>query len=117
MVASGTATLETALLGVPMAIIYKANFLTYLLTRSLIKLPYIGLVNVVAGKKIVPEFLQYGARPEKIAKYMVGLLEDDKKGSSIKEEFLKIKDSLGEQEGSKQAAKEVVAFLQSRIKP
>ncbi|PIQ89168.1 MAG: lipid-A-disaccharide synthase, partial [Candidatus Omnitrophica bacterium CG11_big_fil_rev_8_21_14_0_20_42_13] len=65
MVASGTATLETALLEVPMAIIYKANFLTYILTKNLIKLPYIGLVNIVAGRRLIPEFLQYEAMPDK----------------------------------------------------
>ncbi|MFA5069026.1 MAG: lipid-A-disaccharide synthase [Candidatus Omnitrophota bacterium] len=52
MVASGTATLETALMGIPMAIIYKTNFLTYILTKNVIQLPFIGLVNIVAGKKI-----------------------------------------------------------------
>lgn len=112
MVTSGTATLETALLGVPMAITYKSNFLTYILIKNLIKLPYIGLVNVVAGKKIVPEFLQYGAKPQRIAEYMILLLRDKKINSSMKEEFLNIKNSLGEPGASKRAAREVVTFLQ-----
>lgn len=112
MVASGTATLEAALMEVPMAIIYKTSLLTYLLTRSLIRLPYIGLVNVVAGERIVPEFLQYEARPAKISEYMLRLLRDKEMASAIKEKFLKIKDSLGEPGASKRVAWEVINFLQ-----
>ncbi len=65
-VCSGTATLETAILGIPMLIIYKTSFSTWLVSTFLIALPYIGLVNIVAGEKIVPEFIQYQARPENI---------------------------------------------------
>lgn len=111
MVASGTATLETALLGVPMAIIYKVNLLTYLITKNVIKLPYIGLVNVVGGEKIVPEFLQREAGPEKISQYLIGLLKDKNLTDSIKERFTKIRASLGEPGASKRAAREVVNFL------
>lgn len=116
MVASGTATLETALLGVPMVIIYKTGLLTYLLTRTLIRLPYIGLVNVVAGKKIVPEFLQYEARPEKISQYILKLLKDKNLAGSIKEKLLRVKESLGESGASRRAASEVVSFLQSPLR-
>jgi len=112
IVTSGTATLETAILGVPMAIVYKTNLLTYLITRSVIKLPFIGLVNIVANEKIVPEFLQYEAKPEKIAEYIVSLLNDEKLASTIKAKFIKIKESLGKPGASKRAADEVVKFLQ-----
>jgi lipid-A-disaccharide synthase len=111
MVASGTATLETALLGVPMAIIYKTNFLTYILTKHLIKLPFIGLVNIVAGKKVVDEFLQYEARPEKIADYIERILYDENLAAEIKKDFLKIKDILGEPGASKRAAEEIIKFM------
>jgi len=112
IVTSGTATLETAILGIPMTIVYKTNLLTYLLTKNVIKLPFIGLVNVVAGKKIVPEFLQYQAKPAAIAEYIVTLLRDGKLASMIKESFSEIKDSLGEPGASKRAADEVIKFLQ-----
>lgn len=65
-VASGTATLETALLGVPMLILYKTSWVTYQIGRRLVNLPNIGLPNIVAGRKIVPELLQDGATPESI---------------------------------------------------
>src|ERR1700752_2467472 len=66
MTASGTATLETAILEKPMVVIYKTSFLTYLLAKMFVKIPDIGLVNVVAGKRIVPECVQYDATPQKI---------------------------------------------------
>ena len=111
MVASGTATLETALLEIPMAIIYKTNFLTYILTKNLIKLPFIGLVNIVAGKSLAAEFLQYNARPEKIADYMERLLTDMEFAAYLKGEFSKIRHALGTPGASKRAAEEVVSFI------
>jgi lipid-A-disaccharide synthase len=114
MVASGTATLETALLGVPMSIIYRTNFLTYILTKNLIKLPFIGIVNIIAGKNLVTEFLQNNARPEKIADYMEKLITDKALSEGIKQEFGKIKKSLGEPGASMRAAKEVVDFIKER---
>ena len=111
MVTSGTATLETALLNVPMAIIYKANFLNYILTKHLIKLPYIGLVNVISGKHVVKEFLQYEATSEKIADYMKRLITDEKLIDKMKQEFLAIRLSLERPGAVTRAAKEVADFL------
>lgn len=67
LVASGTATLETALLGVPFSILYKVNPLTFAIAKRLVTLKFIGLANVVAGKRVVPEFLQGDLDPEAIA--------------------------------------------------
>lgn len=67
IVASGTATLETALFLKPMIVVYKTSFLTFTLAKALIKIPYIGLVNIVAGKKIVPECIQNDANGKTIA--------------------------------------------------
>lgn len=114
MVASGTATLETALLEIPMAIIYKANFLTYILTKNLIKLPYIGLVNIVAGRRLVPEFLQYKAVPDNIAQFMERLLTDTDYSRGLKEGLRGLKESLGEPGASRRAAAEVIDFLKER---
>jgi lipid-A-disaccharide synthase len=111
MVASGTATLETALLGVPMAIIYKTNFLTYILTKNLIKLPFIGLVNIAAGKSIVPEFLQNEAMPEKIAEYLDKILKDKQATDAIKKEFISVSNALGHPGASRRAASEIIDFL------
>jgi lipid-A-disaccharide synthase len=73
-VASGTATLETALLGVPMVIIYNSSWLTWMIAKRLIKLPYIGLANVVAGERIVPELLQSEATGQNLAERTLRML-------------------------------------------
>jgi len=66
-VASGTATLETAFLGVPMIIVYKTSWLTWMIGKRVVNLPYIGLANVVAGERIVPELLQDEATGQNLA--------------------------------------------------
>ncbi len=96
LVASGTATLETAIMEKPLAVIYKMNILNYLLYRPQIRVPYIGMVNIVAGKLIVPEFIQFRACPEKIADYVVEILSDPQKLSAVKQKLSAIRNSLGE---------------------
>jgi lipid-A-disaccharide synthase len=108
---SGTVTLETAILQKPMIITYKASFLTYVMTRLLIRLPYIGLVNVVAGKKIVPEYLQYNARPHLIAREALTYLKSEEKRTEFREAVKTIKSRLGEAGASERAAQAVMDFL------
>jgi len=111
IIKSGTGTLETAILGKPMIITYKAALLTYLITRMVIRLPYIGLANVIAGEKIIPEFLQYNAKPYKIAKEAVSLLNNPKRIDEMKRSLIKIKESLGGPGANERAADVVVRFL------
>lgn len=110
IVTSGTATLETAILQKPMVVIYKVSFLTWIFIKRMIKIPYIGLVNVVAGKKIVPECLQYRASPEIIADHILEIL-DQSKFPDLKNELSKIRDVLGKEGASNRAAKIVVEEL------
>lgn len=111
LVCSGTATLETAIMQKPFCIIYKMNALNYLLYRPQVKVPYIGMVNLVAGEKIVPEFIQYNASPKKIADYVIGILDDPQKLNDIKIKLAAVKNSLGENGASSRAAKIIVDFL------
>jgi lipid-A-disaccharide synthase len=104
LIASGTATLEGACVGTPMLIIYKVSFLTWLLSKALIRIPYIGLVNVVAGKKIAPEFLQFDARPERIAKTALDLLSDKEKMNTMRKELKEVRAKLGTPGASERAA-------------
>jgi len=67
LAASGTATLELAILNTPMVIVYKSAFLTWFIARCLIKIPYIGMVNIVAGKHVAAEFIQFAATAENIS--------------------------------------------------
>ena len=76
LAASGTATLEAALLKRPMAITYKAAPFSAFLHRRLTYLPYVGLPNVLAGRFVVPEFLQEEATPENLAQAAINLLFD-----------------------------------------
>jgi lipid-A-disaccharide synthase len=111
LVCSGTATLETGILGIPMAILYKVSFLTWAYIRAVIKIPYIGLVNVVKGRKLFEEFIQFDCRPDKIADYVIPILQDKDKLSSLKLELLSIRRCLGEPGANRRAASIVVDFL------
>ena len=73
---SGTITLETALLNIPMVIIYKTKAITYAIGKRLVNLSWVGICNLIANKSIVPELLQHDANPEKIAAAITKILED-----------------------------------------
>lgn len=107
IVASGTATLETAILGKPMVIIYKTSLLTWLLAKFLVKIPYIGLVNVVAGKKIVPECIQFQATGARIAAELRKIVADETRMADIKTELQRVKSMLGTGGSSRRAARTV----------
>jgi lipid-A-disaccharide synthase len=111
VVASGTATLETALMGRPLVVIYKMNPLNYFLYRGQVKLPYIGMVNIVAQKQIVPEFIQFNATPEKIAKETLSLLNNPSRLAQMKNDLALVKSSLGEKGASLRAARLIFDFL------
>ncbi len=112
LVCSGTATLETALLATPMAILYKVNLATWAFIRMMIRIPYIGLVNVVAGKKIAEEFIQFDCCPQKVADYAICVLQDKDRLNRLKLELLPVRQSLGEAGASLRAAKIVCKELE-----
>jgi len=115
VVASGTATLETAILGKPMVIVYKTSLLTWSLAKGLIRLPSIGLVNVIAGKKIVPECIQFEATAQKVASQIQSLYADQAKIQTIKEELKKVKAALGSPGASRRAAQVVLEVIQRKV--
>lgn len=114
LVASGTATLETMILGIPMVILYKVSFLSWLYLKMLIKIPYIGMVNIIAGSKIIPEFIQYQANPKKIASYIENALTNPEKLDKIKKLLSCVKENLGETGASYKAAEIIVEFLKGK---
>jgi len=111
LVCSGTATLETTIMQKPFCLVYKTSALNYLLYRPQIKLPYIGLVNIVAGRKIIPEFIQFNASPKKIADYSVKTLQDKNKLQNISNDLAKTNASLGTKGAASRAAKIIDDFL------
>jgi len=114
MVASGTATLETAILTVPMVIIYKVSILTWAYLRTVIKVPFIGIVNIIAKERLVPEFIQFDARPEKIASYIKDTLTNPKELDRIKKLLSGLNSRLGEKQASQKAARQIVELLKAR---
>ena len=111
IVSSGSATLEVAIMEKPMVIVYKTSLLTWLLAKNLIKIPNIGLVNIVAGQRIVPELVQFDVTPRNIAKESLNILADHKKIHEIKENLRKVKSKLGETGASSRAAHAIQKFL------
>jgi lipid-A-disaccharide synthase len=111
LVASGSATLETGILGTPMVVLYKTSWLSYLIAKMVVTIPNIALINVIAGKRLVPEFVQGQARPDKVAKAALELLEDSTKREEIKQELKKAVSSLGGPGASAKAAGIVLSML------
>lgn len=95
IVASGTATVETALMGCPMVIVYKVSLATYLIGKVLIKVNNIGMVNIIAGKTICPEFIQSEAKPKNIAGALIPLVDDTSVRSNMIRELAEVKTALG----------------------
>ncbi|HON59446.1 MAG TPA: lipid-A-disaccharide synthase [Smithella sp.] len=104
LVASGTATLETALLNVPMVIVYKVSLLSYLIGRTFIHVKNIGLVNIVAGKTIVPELIQADANGQRIAQEALSILTNREKYHQMKQDLAAVRARLGEPGAARRAA-------------
>ena len=111
MVSSGTATLEAALASTPFVILYKTAFSTYFLGRRLIQIPFIGLVNVVAGRKVVPEFIQHEIRTLTIAQEAAYLLEHQDLREKMILDLKQVREKLGEPGAAARAATAVLEFL------
>ncbi len=110
LVTSGTATLEAALFEVPQIVCYKTNPLTYQIAKSLIKVPYISLVNLITGQPLVKELIQKDLTSENLKRELEGVLAA-KKTNAIKTEYKALKKRLGNKGASKKAAKLMVKYL------
>jgi lipid-A-disaccharide synthase len=111
MVASGTATLEAAYFRLPFVLVYKVSWPTYFAARFLMKTNYLGMPNVLAGREIVPEFLQHEARPKTIARAVLRLMNDPSAREQMISEFDAIIEKLGETGASAKAARAVLDEL------
>jgi len=108
---SGTVTLEIALVGTPLVIIYKLAPLTYQLARRLIKVDCIGLCNIVAGEKVARELIQGEARPENIAIEIGRILGDASYGASIRDGLATVRAKLGRGGASANVARLTISLL------
>jgi len=111
LVASGTATLETAILEKPFLIIYKMGLLNYLLYSPQVKVPFIGIVNIISGRKIIPELVQFQATAKNIAAEAGEIITDRQRSNAMKESLVKVKSLLGDKGASSRAAKIILDYL------
>jgi len=113
IVASGSATLEAAYFRLPFVLVYKVSWMTYLVGRLVVRVKYLGMPNVLANKEIAPEFIQHDARPHKLAKAILGLLDDRAVREKMLSDFDAIIRSLGERGASDNAAKAILEELRA----
>lgn len=112
VVVSGTATLETALLGTPLVVVYRASGLNYALHRPLIRVDTFGMVNLIAGHRIAPELIQNDCTPERIAAEVLGYLEAPERLAAMREELASVRDRLATAgDASLQAARAVLKTI------
>jgi lipid-A-disaccharide synthase len=115
IVVSGTATLETGLLGVPMAIIYKVAYLSWLIGKNLVNIPYIGLINIVAGDMVCPELIQDQCTPQNIADRVLKILNDERELEKIKYQLSKVKEKMGGPGASARVANIVLETISQSV--
>lgn len=108
IVTSGTATLETACLETPMIVVYKTSWLTYLIGRLLVRVKNIGLVNIVAGKQIVPEFIQHRVTVNNLVKEAMAILEDEGRQRAMKADLSQLRNLLGASGASRRVAERIL---------
>jgi len=111
LVASGTATLEAALFGVPFVVLYKISRLSYWIARAVVRVDHIGLVNILAGKRIVPEFIQHEATVETVLPTALELLDDSPARRRMLDELARVRQSLGAGGASRRAAAEILNVI------
>lgn len=112
LVASGTATLEAALCAVPMVVVYKTSWPTYFTVKALLRIPHIALANVVAQRKIVPEFVQHQATPRRLADALVALLRNDERRAAMKKDLAGVAEKLGPSGAVNRAAEVIMKMFQ-----
>lgn len=114
IVASGTATLEAACFRLPFVLVYRVAWLTYFAARLVVKVKYLGMPNVLAGREIIPEFIQHRAKPDAIAAAVLRLMSDTKARESVVASFDAIIAKLGKENASMTAARALLEEI-SRV--
>lgn len=112
LVCSGTATLETAILGTPLIISYKGTWISFEYARRVIKIPYIGLPNIILEDKRIPELLQHDATPNSLSQVGIQILEDKEMNKKIRMDLKKVSEKLGPGGANKRAAEEIFKVLE-----
>lgn len=111
VIASGTATLEAGYYGLPYCLVYRTAPLTYVLARLLVKIEYIGLVNILAEKRVVEELIQGKAEPAAVSRALRGFLESPEKRAALQAALAETSAKLGGKGGHERAARAVAGWL------
>jgi lipid-A-disaccharide synthase len=111
MVASGTATMEASFFQMPFVLIYRVSWLTYAAGRALIRVDYLGMPNILAGRPLIPEFIQQDAEPRRIVEALEKLAEDEGARRTMVDGMAEVIQSLGEEEAGQRAAKALLNHL------
>jgi lipid-A-disaccharide synthase len=114
LVASGTATLEAALIGTPMVIVYKAHLLTYLMARLVMRVSCIGLPNIIAGRAIAPELWQYDVTADNMAAQALALLTHPERATALRAELAILRRQLGSPGVPERVAGGILRYLEVR---
>jgi len=114
LVASGTATLESAYFGLPLAILYRVSWFNWMVGKAVVQVKHIGMPNILAGREIAREFLQGDARPEPVAAEMLRLLNDPGAREALQRDLAAVIAQLGEPGAGKRAAEAVCGLLEAR---
>ena len=109
--ASGTATLETALLEKPMIVVYRVSWVTYWLARLLVKIKYIGIANIIAGKAIVPELVQSDLSPERLVQESRAILNDHDARRTMIANLRKLREQLGAPGAANRVAELAISLM------
>ena len=115
LTASGTATVQTALHDKPMVIVYRLSPMTYRLGRRLVTVDTIGMVNLIAGEKIVPELVQDAFTPEAVAREAISMLTDRVRAARIREGLARVRSRLGGPGASRRAAEAILRLVQRNL--
>jgi lipid-A-disaccharide synthase len=110
--ASGTVTLELAIIGTPMVVVYRLSQLTYLLGRLLVKLEFFSLVNLIAGHEAVPELLQDEVKPDRIAGHLDAILSHPGKRGEMQAALAAVRAKLGSRGASAKAAAAALEMIE-----
>ncbi|HKX27562.1 MAG TPA: lipid-A-disaccharide synthase [Blastocatellia bacterium] len=114
VVASGTATLETAIIGTPLIVVYRASSLNWRIFRPLINVPFVGMPNLIAGREIAPELLQDDLNPRQLSALIIDLLQDAPRLERLRNDLADVRQRLGIARASERAAQEVIEMLKAK---
>lgn len=112
LVASGTATLQAALAGTPSVVVYKTGAFNYLVARSLIKVEYIAMPNLIAGRELMPELIQGEATPQKVCAEALSLLEDESRRERVIQGLSEVRAKLGGPGASRRVAQLALEMME-----